>query len=781
MAAIHGLAGEQERISRSDDLALALRSISLGADPVGATQAQTLEHLWDALAPLRAHLPELEQYNLATPEGKREFPRTVSGLLILGGLLRACDALEVLSKPAALDNRKEASETLLREFQRFSGPQARSSKLSYDQFTLVVELLRPYAQSADAVATIALALTYGDLCKMPEVQRTVRARIGSVAADHDMALQEAFRPGNFERLSDLFPTMSALPAEFKARIHGEVLNGPNLGHVLQCETCAAALAPLKAQTAAYPDGLNLWFLPTLLDLFAAGAEATKPETWSGSVIGNANLVSAMLGFAAHLPRLQSEGESAFFDGFQREISKRSFYQAIYSDPELTKIEKDVVFRLSRVLSWETDQRNLPTLIAEYKCRSDEEKGLLGRFFMNDGSDPERPKAVVTYLPYVFTQLYAKHLPLPEATEKTLSTVCGLLARIESNELSGLPEERSGMRVYSGQSTWFEDLRSMQREDLAGDAIQLAVVVSDGAPEIILESDILSRSKEMRRMLLGSLEQATRLAELECESMLLDQLSPLENKVFSFVRSHNFVEGAWYRPIHNVLVPRAMIEICERTGASRDLVLAAMLHDVGYAGLKIPGTLEGAKWDTRDVRESHMEAGAQMSRKFLNQLREEGSLDISPERIEELVQIIATHDNPYIGKPLTGQEALLHRDADRAFVISAVSFWKDYLAYLSDSKHVKTFAEAKIKLTPEAFLRLRQGSFEEDSTNTMARFTSYEPMTSEVGAEICAGQLARRLAEIPKVLSALQASAEGLTEMLREIIVADFGAIVRRAQ
>jgi HD superfamily phosphodiesterase len=137
----------------------------------------------------------------------------------------------------------------------------------------------------------------------------------------------------------------------------------------------------------------------------------------------------------------------------------------------------------------------------------------------------------------------------------------------------------------------------------------------------------------------------------------------------------------------------MIEICERTGASRDLVVAAVLHDIGYAGLKIPGTLEGAKWDSKDVRETHMAAGAEMSKKYLRELQAEGALELTSERIEKLVEIIATHDNPYIGKPLNEQEALLHRDADRAFVISAVSFWKDYLAYLSDAKHTKRFAEA----------------------------------------------------------------------------------------
>jgi hypothetical protein len=172
----------------------------------------------------------------------------------------------------------------------------------------------------------------------------------------------------------------------------------------------------------------------------------------------------------------------------------------------------------------------------------------------------------------------------------------------------------------------------------------------------------------------------------------------------------------------------------------------------------------------------------MSRRFLNDKRDSGELTISQERIEKLVEIIATHDNPYIGKPLTEQEALLHRDADRAFVISTTSFWKDYIAYLSDKKHIKRFAEADITLTPEAFLRLRQGSFERDDSNEMARFTSYEPMTSELGKAICEGQRLRRLAEIHEVEGRLRGAAglqEPLIEVLRASIVDDLKAVLCR--
>ena len=777
MAAFPRLESQQQRQQRTLDVANTLRGIDLSV-----SNPKTLQELWTVFTPLRNQIPELERDSLSTAEGRREFPRTAAGLAILGGLLRSSDALEVLSKPAAVEKRQEASQSLLREFENFTAPQERESRLSYDQFLAIIELFRPYAPSADAVATIAVALTYGDLCKMLEVQRIVHERIGHVAADHDTALREVFQAQNLPNFADLFPTMAMLRPEYQSRIQAEVLYGPHLGHILECLTCAATLAPFREHTAGDRDALNFWLLPALLDIFAARADQAKPATWRGSMLGNSSLVPAMLAFAEHLPRLHTEGALAFFDGFQQEIAKRRFYQPIFSDSDLSAREKDTVFRLSRYLAWETDQRDVDTLLSVYKSRSKEDKETLAAFFMNDGFDRERPKAIITYLPYVFSQLYAKHLRLTEATDKAITTLCTLLRRIEECELYTLANTRSGFREYAGQNVWFQDLRSLPVERLRGESLRLSVAVKDGRPEVVLESAVLSKHEEMRRMFLSSLEEATRRALPECEEILLSKLTEFEREVYSFVRSHNFVDGAWYRPIHNVVVPCAMIAIVEKMGANRDLVLAAMLHDIGYAGLKIPGTLEGAAWDAKDVRESHMAAGAEMSRRFLKDTQERGELDISTERIEKLVDIIATHDNPYIGKPLTEHEALLHRDADRAFVISTTSFWKDYIAYLSDKKHIKRFAEAGITLTPESFLRLRQGSFESDHSNEMARFTSYEPMTSELGKAICDGQRARRLAEIRHVEGLLRAAAglqEPLIEVLRASIVEDLRAVLFR--
>ena len=224
----------------------------------------------------------------------------------------------------------------------------------------------------------------------------------------------------------------------------------------------------------------------------------------------------------------------------------------------------------------------------------------------------------------------------------------------------------------------------------------------------------------------------------------------------------------------------MLEICNETSASSDLVLAAILHDVGYAGLKLPGTLSGSAWDTKDARESHMAASAVMSRTFLIDLRDRGAVELSDERIDKLVDIIATHDNPYIGKPLEDTEALLHRDADRAFVISAVSFWKDYIAYLSDERKMPKFSDSGVVLSPQQFLKLREASFLSDESNEMSRYTTYEPMQSSKGKAVAQAQYQQRLREIPSVLAALSpaAGSQGRLEALfTQMIIDDFHSIV----
>lgn len=298
---------------------------------------------------------------------------------------------------------------------------------------------------------------------------------------------------------------------------------------------------------------------------------------------------------------------------------------------------------------------------------------------------------------------------------------------------------------------------------------------------MFQSHPLTKNSALLAPTLQALRAAAHAAFPICASILDSYTTEPERLTLSFVHSQPLSDGSWYRPFHNLFVPMAMIRICESSGADRDLVLAAILHDVGYSALEIPGTLQGAAWDKKHARLEHMAASRVMSERHLRQLINDGNLSMSEERLQKILEIIATHDDPYIGKPLSDSEALLHRDADRLFVISCTSFWKDYLALLSDPTQLKRFDGAGVEATPEALLAQRQLSFVRDPSHSLSTFTLFEPMTSDFAQRLVQLQYASRTAEIPSILSLIlphQVRLPELETFLTGAIVADFKVLTQ---
>lgn len=201
-------------------------------------------------------------------------------------------------------------------------------------------------------------------------------------------------------------------------------------------------------------------------------------------------------------------------------------------------------------------------------------------------------------------------------------------------------------------------------------------------------------------LLSALQDAEREVRDSLHRSYYQLLSPAESEVQSFVDAQKLSPGAWYRPIHNIVVPLAMRAIIRDEGLSEDLMFAAQLHDAGYEQIELPSTLAGLAWEGCDVRREHMCIGEQIVIEQLGRMAERGVLEISKERIRELGEIVAKHDNPYIGIPLQGSEELAHRDADRAFVMSTVSFWKDFIAL--SAVRDKEFTPAQLLMQRMAF-------------------------------------------------------------------------------
>ncbi|MBS3128695.1 hypothetical protein J4410_06115 [Candidatus Woesearchaeota archaeon] len=300
----------------------------------------------------------------------------------------------------------------------------------------------------------------------------------------------------------------------------------------------------------------------------------------------------------------------------------------------------------------------------------------------------------------------------------------------------------------------------------------------------------------RKDVVGIMQDIARGYEPQHAETLKAMMNPAEVAVQDYVDALGFQEGAWYRPAHNKLVPAAMIAICRGRilhdpmardltyPFSRDLVYVAQMHDSGNSLMTVEATTKGASWENVDKRWAHMGIGAGMLAKTLGDLRSGGQLEMTDSRLAELYTIAATHDFPYLGVPFTEKlfgssllrEARGHRDADRTFVMSALSFWKDLIAQISDGKYqVKARALGSTEgVTPEFMLRARMTFFyptaryipTEPSCGEKIDLEQYpfdknleayneggkvEAMFTSVGQRIVGDQFAQRIGELEQVV------------------------------
>jgi len=118
-----------------------------------------------------------------------------------------------------------------------------------------------------------------------------------------------------------------------------------------------------------------------------------------------------------------------------------------------------------------------------------------------------------------------------------------------------------------------------------------------------------------------------------------------------------------------------------------LVPAIILHDTGWSTI---GEGKHVLWGGEEMRRRHMEAGAKIAEDILSQV------GYNPELTKRIVHLVSTHDSAYLGIEQKAEEERLVRDADASFVLTSLSFWKDY--------HVNTVLKEKGEdLTPAEFL------------------------------------------------------------------------------
>src|SRR4030042_5244471 len=121
--------------------------------------------------------------------------------------------------------------------------------------------------------------------------------------------------------------------------------------------------------------------------------------------------------------------------------------------------------------------------------------------------------------------------------------------------------------------------------------------------------------------------------------------------------------------HHLVVTEMMQGILKETrNVDEDVMIAAsLLHDIGYS--KIPKEKRAVHWN-RDVKKDHMLVGAELAHKILRKV------DFPQNKINKVINIIKTHDNPELGLKIKSKEAKLLKEADNLWMTTEQAFWLD---------------------------------------------------------------------------------------------------------
>ncbi|MGB6127426.1 MAG: HD domain-containing protein [Psychrilyobacter sp.] len=168
-------------------------------------------------------------------------------------------------------------------------------------------------------------------------------------------------------------------------------------------------------------------------------------------------------------------------------------------------------------------------------------------------------------------------------------------------------------------------------------------------------------------ILEILEEVAEKNENNLKMILEKKLNEREKRVFRwlFKEYEDPSKKRWFDPHHIIFSTNFALSLVEEENLDRLIVTAIILHDSGYFAIA-----DKKNWINSNSRIIHMQEGAALASKILY---EQG---FNSKEIEKVVGMIAVHDNPYIGIPITGSDRLGLRDCDRAWVMHSLSFYKD---------------------------------------------------------------------------------------------------------
>lgn len=131
------------------------------------------------------------------------------------------------------------------------------------------------------------------------------------------------------------------------------------------------------------------------------------------------------------------------------------------------------------------------------------------------------------------------------------------------------------------------------------------------------------------------------------------------------------EGRWWDIWHVEVSTANMLQMLEEEGQNAlgaVLIPAIIMHDIGWSRV---GEERDFNWDDPNLRMKHMAEGAKLAESILN------DIGYPSEYIPEIIELIAHHDDEYLGKPSVTLKEKILRDADASFILSYPSFWKDW--------------------------------------------------------------------------------------------------------
>ncbi len=162
-----------------------------------------------------------------------------------------------------------------------------------------------------------------------------------------------------------------------------------------------------------------------------------------------------------------------------------------------------------------------------------------------------------------------------------------------------------------------------------------------------------------------------LGRFPSELGLGDEIAAIYHRVFSDFA--NLQDSRWYDPYHILFSTGFSLRLARALTASIPkielIIPAVLLHDIGYYAVQ-----DKEQWSGKEARITHMQEGAARAARILW----ECGRHLEPDEVEQIVGMVAVHDNPYIGLPIGNapiRQAL--RDCDRVWVMHALSFYKDW--------------------------------------------------------------------------------------------------------